>query len=80
MTIKCASCGRFIPYSEMGPEGRAVFNFTPSSNRSDEESEWICGRCNTPESVNEPARFGSQPGYTMDDLNRKIRHALIAVG
>ena len=46
MTEKCAVCGRFVPYSEMEPEGGAKFYFEPDSHFGPEVSEWTCHNCN----------------------------------
>jgi hypothetical protein len=45
MTEKCVSCGKFIPYSQMGEGGGAVFYFEPDSHKGPEVSEWTCVEC-----------------------------------
>lgn len=44
MTIKCADCGKFIPYADM-ESGLASFEYTPDSDRSTELCLWICNAC-----------------------------------
>ena len=47
--IKCISCGRFIPYSDMDPErGPASFYFEPDNEFGRERSEWTCAACVEP--------------------------------
>ncbi len=43
--IKCAACGKFIPYSEMIDGGGARFTFEPDSHKGPEVSEWTCKKC-----------------------------------
>lgn len=42
--IKCAACGKFIPYADM-QSGRASFRHEPSSHFGPEVSEWTCAIC-----------------------------------
>lgn len=42
--IKCAGCGRFIPYSDM-ESGAAHFRFEPDSHKGPEICEWTCTKC-----------------------------------
>lgn len=49
--IKCADCGRYIPYGEMEAGGPARFEYTPLSEFTREKCEWTCGPCNTPDPV-----------------------------
>lgn len=43
-TTKCVSCGRFVPFSQMGGGG-AEFYFEPDNHFGPERSEWTCARC-----------------------------------
>ena len=45
MTLKCAACGKFIPYSQMGEDGGARFHFVPDNEFGPEVAEWTCARC-----------------------------------
>lgn len=54
-SAKCASCGQYIPVSEMEAGGAARFEYTPSSEFTDEKCEWTCGPCNTPDPIEERA-------------------------
>jgi hypothetical protein len=52
MTVKCAVCGKFIPYSDLDEreEGsRANFYFEPLSEYGPEVMEWICASCAAPD-------------------------------
>lgn len=44
MTIKCADCGKFIPYDDMA-RGLASHYFEPSNHFGPEISEWTCNAC-----------------------------------
>ena len=50
MTIKCISCGQFIPHSSM-KRGLASFHFEPSSDRGREVNEWTCYSCGLRDSL-----------------------------
>lgn len=41
--VKCCECGKFLSHTEM-IEG-AKCDYTPSSDRSSEEIEWMCKSC-----------------------------------
>lgn len=45
MTERCVACGKFIPYSQMGEGGKAVFHFIPDNHFGPEVSEWTCEPC-----------------------------------
>lgn len=44
MTIKCASCGRFISYKDI-KEKKATYYYEPESDRGHEIEEWTHKRC-----------------------------------
>lgn len=45
ISIKCASCGKFIPYKEMKDGGGAKYFYEPDSEYGHEISEWTCKAC-----------------------------------
>ena len=44
MAIQCSECGRFISYSDMDG-GKAVFEYVPETDYSEEQCLWTCYRC-----------------------------------
>lgn len=44
--IKCAECGKFIPYDDMvSVPPAAKFFFEPESEFGREICEWVCAKC-----------------------------------
>ena len=43
--IRCAGCGQFIPYADLGEDGPASSTFVPDSHFTHEETLFHCRRC-----------------------------------
>jgi hypothetical protein len=43
--VRCANCGRYIPYSQMEPGCGAKFHYTPLNEFGPEVIEWTCKAC-----------------------------------
>lgn len=49
--IKCAACGKFIPYADMADGGPARFAYEPLSEFGPEVVEWTCATCSEKEAA-----------------------------
>ena len=57
---KCAVCGRFISYAQMGEGGKATFYFEPDSHFGPEICEWTCAKCADAETARSDHGSGTQ--------------------